>query len=60
MSVFNNGAAHNKSALVGTSFTVPIENGHLVLGTWQQIVLIDFDERARTREIVVKIVQAIA
>ncbi len=56
----NNGAAHIKSALVGTSFTVPIENGHLVLGTWQQIVLIDFDERARTREIVVKIVAGVA
>jgi secondary thiamine-phosphate synthase enzyme len=52
-----NGAAHIKSAIVGPDFAVPVENGQLVLGTWQQIVLIDFDERPRTREIVVKTVQ---
>lgn len=51
-----NGAAHIKSALVGPDLTVPIENGRLVLGAWQQIVLIDFDERPRSREIVVKII----
>lgn len=52
-----NGAAHIKSALIKTSLTVPIENGKLQLGTWQQIVLIDFDERPRTREIIVKIIE---
>ena len=52
-----NGAAHIKSALVGTDLTVPIEKGKLCLGTWQQIVLIDFDERARDREITVKIIK---
>jgi len=51
-----NGAAHIKSALVGPDLAVPIEDGRLVLGTWQQIVLIDFDERPRSREIVVKII----
>lgn len=51
-----NGAAHIKSALIGTDFTVPVEDGRLVLGTWQQIVLIDFDERPRNREIIVKII----
>ena len=51
-----NGAAHIKSALVGPGLAVPIEDGRLVLGTWQQIVLIDFDERPRSREIVVKII----
>lgn len=50
-----NGAAHIKSALIGTDLTIPIERGKLVLGTWQQIVLIDFDERPRTREIVVRV-----
>ncbi len=49
-----NGAAHIKSALVGTSLVVPVEKGSLVLGVWQQIVLIDFDEKPRTREIIVK------
>ncbi|HZS48319.1 MAG TPA: secondary thiamine-phosphate synthase enzyme YjbQ [Blastocatellia bacterium] len=52
----HNGAAHIKSALIGPSLSVPIEEGALVTGTWQQIVLIDFDERPRTREIAVKVV----
>ena len=51
-----NGAAHIKSALIGTDLVVPIEEGKLQLGTWQQIVLIDFDERPREREIIVKII----
>lgn len=53
-----NGAAHIKSALVGTDLVVPLENGKLQLGTWQQIVLIDFDERPRTRDIVVRVLGA--
>jgi secondary thiamine-phosphate synthase enzyme len=51
-----NGAAHIKSALVGPDLTVPIEDGRLVLGAWQQIVLIDFDERPRWRDIIVKVI----
>jgi len=50
-----NGAAHMKSALIGTDLIIPIENGKLSLGTWQQIFLIDFDERLRKREIIIKI-----
>lgn len=53
----HNGAAHIKSALIGSDLMVPIENGELLLGTWQQIVLIDFDEKARSREIVVKVIR---
>lgn len=53
-----NGAAHIKSALIGTDFTVPIENGQLQLGTWQQIVLIDFDEKPRTRSVIIKIIKS--
>ena len=49
-----NGAAHIRSALFGTHFMVPVEDGRPVLGTWQQIVLIDFDERPREREVIVK------
>ena len=52
-----NGYAHIRSALLKPSFSVPIENGKLVLGTWQQIVFIDFDNRPREREIIVKIVE---
>lgn len=51
-----NGYAHVRSALINPFLAVPIENGNLLLGTWQQIILIDFDNRARTREITVKVV----
>ncbi len=52
-----NGAAHIKSALIGTDLMVPVEKGRLALGTWQQIVLIDFDERPRSRRVIVKVWQ---
>lgn len=52
-----NGYAHIRSALMKPFLTVPIENGVLVLGTWQQIVLIDFDNQPREREIIIKIVR---
>ena len=51
-----NGHSHVRSALLGTSFTVPFVNADLILGTWQQIVLIDFDANPRAREIIVQIV----
>jgi len=51
-----NGAAHIKSALLGPGFSVPVEAGQLLLGTWQQIVLIDFDERPRQRRVSVRVV----
>lgn len=51
----DNGAAHLQAAVVGPSLTVPIVGGKLALGTWQQIVLIDFDTRPRKREVIVQI-----
>jgi len=51
-----NGYAHIRSALLKPFFCCPIENGDLALGTWQQLVFIDFDNKARRREIIVKIV----
>lgn len=51
-----NGYAHIRSALLKPFLALPIENGKLVLGTWQQIVLIDFDNRPREREIIVKVI----
>ena len=51
-----NAPSHIRSALIKPFLTIPIENGNLVLGTWQQVVLIDFDNRPRDREIVVKII----
>lgn len=50
-----NGYAHVRAALLGPSLTVPLINGCLVLGTWQQIVLVDFDNRPRDRKILVHI-----
>jgi len=51
----NNGAGHLRSSLVGPSLTVPVSSGALVLGTWQQIIFIDFDTRARKRKIMVQV-----
>lgn len=52
----SNGHAHIRSALIGPSLTVPLIEGKLGLGTWQQIVLVDFDDRPRKREVTVQIV----
>lgn len=51
-----NGYAHVRSALINPFSAIPIENGKLLLGTWQQIVFIDFDNRPREREIIIKII----
>ena len=50
-----NGFAHVRHALLGPSLTIPVADGQMTLGTWQQIVFIDFDNRARSRSIVVQI-----
>jgi len=49
-----NGHSHVRAALIGASFTVPFVDKRLTLGTWQQIILIDFDNRSRRRELVVQ------
>jgi secondary thiamine-phosphate synthase enzyme len=51
----DNAHAHLRASLVGPSETVPLVGGRLVLGTWQQVVLIDFDTRPRRREIHVQV-----
>jgi secondary thiamine-phosphate synthase enzyme len=51
-----NGHAHVRASLLGPSLTVPFADGRLLLGTWQQVVLIDFDTRPRRREIVVQLI----
>jgi len=53
-----NGYAHIRAALMKPSLAIPIEDGKLLLGNWQQITLIDFDNRPREREIIVKIIHA--
>jgi len=49
-----NGHSHVRASLIGPSLTVPITNGSLELGTWQQIILCDMDVPARDREIIIK------
>ena len=48
-----NGHSHLRSSFVGPSLTIPFDRSGLILGTWQQIIFIDFDNRARDRKIVV-------
>ena len=51
----SNAHAHLRAAVIGPSETIPIVDGRLVLGTWQQIVLVDFDDRPRTRTVTVQV-----
>ncbi len=52
----DNGHSHVRAALLGPSLSVPFVGGRLTLGTWQQIILIDFDTRPRQRQIVAQII----
>lgn len=52
----DNGSSHLRASLLGPSVTLPIADGELLVGTWQQIALVEFDTRPRRREIVVQIV----
>ena len=51
-----NGYSHVRASLLGASLVVPFSGGRLALGTWQQIVLVDFDNRPRSRQVLVQIV----
>jgi secondary thiamine-phosphate synthase enzyme len=52
----DNGHAHVRAALLGPSLSVPVVDGRLTLGTWQQIILVDFDTRPRTRTVICQMV----
>jgi secondary thiamine-phosphate synthase enzyme len=52
----DNGSSHVRAALLGPSLTVPFADGKLLLGTWQQIIVLELDTRPRKREIVVQVV----
>jgi secondary thiamine-phosphate synthase enzyme len=52
----DNGSSHVRAALLGPSITVPFKDGALLLGTWQQIMLLEFDTRPRRRELVLQII----
>ena len=53
-----NGHSHVRAALIGPSVTVPFSNGELLVGTWQKIVCIDFDDRPRSRRLIVQLLGA--
>jgi secondary thiamine-phosphate synthase enzyme len=50
-----NGHSHVRAALIGPSVTMPFANGQLCIGTWQRIVCIDFDDRSRSRRLIVQL-----
>ncbi len=50
----HNGHSHMRASLLGPHLTVPFVNGKLTLGTWQQVILVDFDDRPRERTVVVQ------
>lgn len=52
----DNGHSHLRGQLQGPSLTIPFSDGTLMLGTWQQLVVVDFDTRARTRDLVVQMI----
>ena len=52
----DNGHSHLRGQLQGHSLTIPFNDGTMVLGTWQQVVVLDFDTRARTRDVVLQII----
>jgi secondary thiamine-phosphate synthase enzyme len=52
----DNGSSHVRAALMGPSIAIPFVDGELALGTWQQVMLLECDTRARTREIVIQVV----
>ena len=51
----NNGHSHLRGQIQGQSLTIPFTDNQLLLGTWQEIVILDFDTRARSREIIVQV-----
>jgi secondary thiamine-phosphate synthase enzyme len=52
----DNGHSHVRASLLGPSLSVPLVSGRLALGTWQQIILVDFDTRPRTRTVICQMV----
>ena len=51
-----NGHSHVRAALLGPSISIPFVNGRLTLGTWQQVIYVDFDNRPRRRELVIQLI----
>jgi secondary thiamine-phosphate synthase enzyme len=52
----DNGSSHVRAAMLGPSLSIPFDRGRLYVGTWQQIVLVEFDTRPRDREVVIQLI----
>ena len=52
----DNGSSHVRAAILGPSISIPFDDGRLCVGTWQQVVLVEFDTRARHREVVIQLI----
>jgi secondary thiamine-phosphate synthase enzyme len=52
----DNGSSHVRAAMLGPSISIPFEGGSVCVGTWQQIVLVEFDTRGRNREVVIQLI----
>ncbi len=50
-----NGFSHLRAAILGSSLTIPFQDKRLMLGTWQQVILVDFDNRPRRRELIIQL-----
>ena len=53
----DNGSSHVKASIIGPSLLIPFKNGEPILGTWQQVVVINFDTRKRKRKVVLQILK---
>jgi secondary thiamine-phosphate synthase enzyme len=52
----DNGSSHVRAAMLGPAISIPFDGGQLCIGTWQQVVLIEFDTRGRNREVIVQLI----
>ena len=52
-----NGHSHIRASIIGSDITIPVENGRLMMGTWQQVIFIECDVRARNRKIIVSVLE---
>jgi secondary thiamine-phosphate synthase enzyme len=52
----DNGSSHVRAAMLGPSISIPFDRRRLCVGTWQQVVLVEFDTRARSREVIVQLI----
>jgi len=53
----DNGHSHIKGSIIGPTVSIPVKDGEMLLGTWQQVFLVDFDTNSREREVVVSVVK---